>query len=208
MISVRGRSKSTSLSVEGEFCSIAFLALDTKGSRFLGKYQSHANETAIYVVSGVCLFKITWQHFKIRGRSLPSLRHFRKYWLPGNETAIFLFSGSTLYIVTWQSYDKCAWSLKIDLPFFRGWLLLHSIFGTGHQGKPISRKISITREWDRDIRGQRCPLVQNHVTSFQNSCAVTSGITSFLEVLVAWQRDRDILVQRLDFVYSHVTKVW
>ncbi len=145
MISVRGRSKSTSLSVGGDFCSIAFLALDTKGSRFVGKYQSHANETAMYVVSGVCLFKITWQHFKNSSRSLPGFRHFRKYWLPCNETAIFLFSGSTLYIVTWQRYDKCAWSLKIDLPFFRGWLLLHSIFGTGQQGKPISRKISIAR---------------------------------------------------------------
>ena len=85
--------------------------------------------------------------------------------------------------------------------------LLHSIFGTGHQGKPISRKISIAREWDRDIRGQRCLFVQNHVTAFQNSCPVTSEFTSFPEVLVAWQRDRDILVQRLDIVYSHVTKV-
>ncbi len=36
---------------------------------------------------------------------------------------------------------------------------------------------------------------------------VTSGFTSFPVVLVAWQRDRDILVQQLDFVYSHVTKI-
>ncbi len=36
---------------------------------------------------------------------------------------------------------------------------------------------------------------------------VTSGLTSFPIVLVAWQRDRDILVQRLVFVYSHVTNV-
>ena len=36
---------------------------------------------------------------------------------------------------------------------------------------------------------------------------VTSGFTSFPVVLVAWQRDRDILVQRLDFAYSHVTKI-
>ncbi len=32
-------------------------------------------------------------------------------------------------------------------------------------------------------------------------------LTSFPEVFVAWQRDRDILVQRLDVVYSHVTKL-
>jgi hypothetical protein len=36
---------------------------------------------------------------------------------------------------------------------------------------------------------------------------VTSGLLSFPEVLVAWQRDRDILGQRLEFAYSHVTKV-
>ena len=36
---------------------------------------------------------------------------------------------------------------------------------------------------------------------------VTSGITSFPVVLVAWQRDRDILVQRFEFAYSHVTNV-
>ena len=32
-------------------------------------------------------------------------------------------------------------------------------------------------------------------------------MTSFPVVLVAWQRDRDILVQRLEFAYSHVTNV-
>ncbi len=36
---------------------------------------------------------------------------------------------------------------------------------------------------------------------------VTSGTTSFPAVLVAWQRDRDILVQRLEYAYSHVTNV-
>ena len=36
---------------------------------------------------------------------------------------------------------------------------------------------------------------------------VTSGVTSFPAVLVAWQRDRDILVQRLEYAYSHVTNV-
>ena len=30
---------------------------------------------------------------------------------------------------------------------------------------------------------------------------------SFPVVLVAWQRDRSILVQRLEFAYSHVTNV-
>ena len=100
-----------------------------------------------------------------------------------------------------------AWSLKLDLPVFRGWFLLWSNFHTGDRGKPISRKLSITREWDRDIRGQRCLLVQNHVTDFQNSGVVTSGMTSFPVVLVAWQRDRDILGQRLEFAYSHVTNL-
>ncbi len=37
----------------------AVLTLETEASRFLGNYQSHTNETAIYVVSGVCLFRIT-----------------------------------------------------------------------------------------------------------------------------------------------------
>ena len=50
--------------------------------------------------------------------------YFRQYWLPGNETAIFLISGSSLYIVTWQTSEKCAVSLKIELPVFRGWFLL------------------------------------------------------------------------------------
>ena len=36
---------------------------------------------------------------------------------------------------------------------------------------------------------------------------VTSGYTSFPEILVAWNRDRDILGQRLDFAFSHVTNV-
>ncbi len=31
--------------------------------------------------------------------------------------------------------------------------------------------------------------------------------TSFPVVLVAWQRDRDILVQRHEFAYNHVTKL-
>ncbi len=83
---------------------IAILSLETEASRFLGKYQSYANETAIYVVSGVCLFRIT-------------------------------------------------------------------------------------------------------MTEFANSGVVSSCLTSFPAVLVAWQRDRDILVQRLEFVYSHVTHV-
>ena len=32
-------------------------------------------------------------------------------------------------------------------------------------------------------------------------------MTSFPVVLVAWQRDRDILVQRHEFAYNHVTKL-
>ena len=203
----RGRSKSTSLRFRGYFCCIAILTLETEASRFLGKYQSYANETAIYVVSGVCLFRITWQNVQIRARSLPAWCHFRQYWLPGNETAIFLFSGLSLYIVTWHTSQKWAWSLKIDLPAFPGLFLPHSNFDPRDWGKPISRKISILREWDRDIRGQRCVLVPNHVTEFANSGVVTSCLTSFSAVLVAWQRDRDILVQRLEFVYSHVTHV-
>ncbi len=43
--------------------------------------------------------------------------------------------------------------------------------------------------------------------SILNSGIVTSGFTLFPVVLVAWQRDRDILVQRLEFAYSHVTNV-
>ena len=31
-------------------------------------------------------------------------------------------------------------------------------------------------------------------------------MTSFPVVLVAWQRDRDILVQRHEFAYNHVTE--
>ena len=58
-ISGRGRSKSTSLCFGGDFCSNRIFALETETSRFLGNYQLHANETAIYVVSGVCLFRIT-----------------------------------------------------------------------------------------------------------------------------------------------------
>ena len=65
----------------------------------------------------------------------------------------------------------------------------------------------LAREWDRDILGQRCLLVQNHVTDFKNSGVVASGMTSFPVVLVAWQRDRDILVQRHEFAYNHVTKL-
>ena len=83
-----------------DFCRISSLTLETEGSRFLGKYQSHANETAIYVVSGAACSQY-------RDRIL-----------------------------------------------------------------------------DR-----------------------TSGFTLFPEVLVAWQRDRDILGQQLDFVYNHVTNV-
>ena len=45
------------------------------------------------------------------------------------------------------------------------------------------------------------------MTVFQNLGVVTSGFTSFPEVLVAWQRDCDILVQRLEFAYNHVTDV-
>ncbi len=41
---------------------------------------------------------------------------------------------------------------------------------------------------------------------FLKSGVVTSGMTSFPVVLVAWQRDRDILVQRHEFAYNHVTK--
>ena len=85
--------------------------------------------------------------------------------------------------------------------------MLYSNFDTRDTGKPISRKLSIARERDRDIRGQRCLLVQNHVAVSSNSGVVTSGFTSFPVVLVAWQRDRDILVQRLEFAYSHVTNV-
>ena len=40
------------------FAELAVLTLESEGSRFLGKYQSHANETTIYVVSGVRLFTI------------------------------------------------------------------------------------------------------------------------------------------------------
>ena len=40
------------------FAELAVLTLETEGSRFLGEYQSHANETTIYVVSGVRLFTI------------------------------------------------------------------------------------------------------------------------------------------------------
>ncbi len=40
-----------------------------------------------------------------------------------------------------------------------------------------------------------------------NLGVVSSGFTSFPQVLVAWQRDRDNLVQRLEFVYSHVINV-
>ncbi len=57
------------------------------------------------------------------------------------------------------------------------------------------------------MRGQRCVLVPNHVTEFANSGVVTSCLTSFPAVFVAWQRHRDILAQRLEFVYSHVTHV-
>ena len=57
------------------------------------------------------------------------------------------------------------------------------------------------------MRCQRCVLVPNHVTEFANSGVVTSCLTSFPAVLVAWQRERDIPVQRLEFVYSHVTHV-
>ena len=32
-------------------------------------------------------------------------------------------------------------------------------------------------------------------------------MTSFPVVLVAWRRDRDILVQRHEFAYNHVTKL-
>ena len=36
---------------------------------------------------------------------------------------------------------------------------------------------------------------------------VTSGITSFPVVLVAWQRDGDILVQQREFAYNHVIEM-
>ncbi len=55
----RGRSKSTSLCFRGDFCCNRIFTLETETSRFLGNYQSHENETAIYVVSGVCLLRIT-----------------------------------------------------------------------------------------------------------------------------------------------------
>ncbi len=58
-ISGRGRSKSSSLCFRGDFCYNRIFTLETETSRFLGNYQSHANETAIYLVSGVCLFGIT-----------------------------------------------------------------------------------------------------------------------------------------------------
>ncbi len=53
-------SQNPPASVSGvTFAIIAILTLETKASRFLRKYQSHANETAIYVVSSVCLLRIT-----------------------------------------------------------------------------------------------------------------------------------------------------
>ena len=73
----RGRSKSTCLCFRGDFCCNRIFTLETEASRFFGNYQSPANETAIYLVSGVCLFRITWQYFKIRAWSLPAWRHFR-----------------------------------------------------------------------------------------------------------------------------------
>ncbi len=57
-IQIRKRSARETLAVP-TFAELAVLTLETEGSRFLGKYQSHANETAMYVVSGVRLFTIT-----------------------------------------------------------------------------------------------------------------------------------------------------
>ncbi len=58
-ISGRARSKSTSLCFGGDLIFAPVLTLEIEASRFLRKYHSHANETAIYVVSGACLFRIT-----------------------------------------------------------------------------------------------------------------------------------------------------
>ena len=57
----RGRSNSNSLCFGGDFCCDNILTLEQQGSLFLGNYQLHANETAIYVVSGVCLLRITFR---------------------------------------------------------------------------------------------------------------------------------------------------
>ena len=93
---------------------------------------------------------------KIRTCSLPALRHFRVR--RDSDILVqpvdFVHSHVTNIRkegVVAQNRPSCVWLVTFD---------------TRDRGNPISRKLSIARERDCDIRGQRCLLVQNHVTVF------------------------------------------